>query len=94
MEYNRKLQISTAGSRKALLWPASEIMWSEFVDRLKTPIRSTETLDQYLALPKPQQDELKDVGGYVGGTLSGNRRKGSRVEGRDLLALDLSLIHI
>lgn len=92
MEYNRKLQISTAGSRKALLWPASEIMWSEFVDRLKTPIRSTETLDQYLALPKPQQDELKDVGGYVGGTLSGNRRKGSRVEGRDLLALDMDNI--
>lgn len=92
MEYNRKLQISTAGSRKALLWPASEIMWSEFVDRLKTPIRSTETLDQYLAMSKPQQDELKDVGGYVGGTLSGNRRKGSRVEGRDLLALDMDNI--
>lgn len=92
MEYNRKLQISTAGSRKALLWPASEIMWSEFVDRLKTPIRSTETLDRYLAMSKPQQDELKDVGGYVGGTLSGNRRKGSRVEGRDLLALDMDNI--
>lgn len=92
MEYNRKLQISTAGSRKALLWPASEIMWSEFVDRLKTPIRSTETLDQYLAMSKPQQDELKDVGGYVGGTLSGNRRKSGRVEGRDLLALDMDNI--
>ena len=67
-------------------------MWSEFVDRLKTPIRSTETLDQYLAMSKPQQDELKDVGGYVGGTLSGNRRKSGRVEGRDLLALDMDNI--
>ena len=92
MQNNRKLQISTAGSRKALLWPASEIMWSEFVERLKTPIRSTETLEQYLALPKPKQDELKDVGGFVGGTLAGNRRKSGHVEGRDLLALDLDNI--
>ena len=92
MQNNRKLQISTAGSRKATNWPRSTIMWSEFVDRLKTPVRSTETLDQYLAYTKPQQDELKDVGGFVGGTLTGNRRKACYVEGRDLITLDLDNI--
>ena len=92
MQNNRKLQISTAGSRKATNWPRSTIMWSEFVDRLKTPVRSTETLDQYLANTKPQQDELKDVGGFVGGTLTGNRRKACYVEGRDLITLDLDNI--
>lgn len=92
MQNNRKLQISTAGSRKATHWPKSTIMWSEFVDRLKNPVRSTETLEQYLAYPKSQQDELKDVGGFVGGTLAGDRRKACYVQGRDLITLDLDNI--
>lgn len=81
-----------AGSRKAMHWPKSIMMWSEFVDRLKNPVRSTETIDQYLALPKSQQDELKDIGGFVGGTFQGNRRKASLVEGRDLISLDMDNI--
>lgn len=92
MEYNRKLMISTAGSRKATSWPKSEIMWSDFVDRLKTPVRSTETMDQYLALPKNRQADLKDVGGFVGGTFTVDRRKSAYVQGRDLLTLDMDNI--
>lgn len=92
MQNNRMLQISTAGSRKAMQWPKSNIGWSEFVERLKTPIRSTETLEEYMKYPKSKQDELKDVGGFVGGTFSGDRRKASGVEGRDLITLDLDQI--
>lgn len=92
MQNNRRLQISTAGTRKATHWPRSTIMWSEFIERLKTPVRSTETLEQYLAYPKSQQDDLKDVGGFVGGTFAGDRRKASYVEGRDLITLDLDNI--
>lgn len=92
MQNNRLLQISTAGSRKSLHWPKSEILWSELTEKLKTPVRSTETLEQYLALAKPRQDELKDVGGFVGGTFTGDRRKAACVEGRDLLTLDLDSI--
>lgn len=39
MEHNRMLQISTAGNRKATYWPKSEILWSDFTDKLKTPVR-------------------------------------------------------
>ena len=67
MQYNRKLLISSAGSRKATVWPKSTILWSEFADRLKTPVRSSETYEQYLAMTKAQQAELKDAGGFVGG---------------------------
>lgn len=38
---------------------------------------------------KRQQDALKDVGGFVAGTLSGPRRKAGAVAGRDLITLDL-----
>lgn len=92
MQNNRKLQISTSGSRKSTYWPRCGIMWSDFTEKLKTPIRGTETLEQYLALPKARQDELKDVGGFVGGTFTGDRRKACFVEGRDLVTLDLDNI--
>lgn len=89
MQNNRELRISTAGSRKATHWPKSVILWSEFVERLKTPVRGTETIEQYLSYPKARQDDLKDVGGFVGGTFAGDRRKAAYVEGRDLITLDL-----
>lgn len=89
MQNNRTLRISTAGSRKATNWPKSILLWSEFVEKLKNPVRSTETLEQYLSFPKAKQDELKDVGGFVGGTFLGDRRKAAYVEGRDLVTLDL-----
>ena len=92
MQNNRKLKISTAGSRKATSWPKSSILWSEFVEKLKTPVRSTETMEQYLCMTKAQQAELKDVGGFVGGTFTGGRRKSGCVEGRDLVTLDLDSI--
>lgn len=92
MNNNRKIYISTAGSRKSASWPKSEIMWSEFCEKLKTPVRSTETIETYMNLNKSRQDELKDVGGFVGGTFEGDRRKAAAVKGRDLITLDMDNI--
>lgn len=89
---NKLLHISVAGSRKATFWPKTDILWSEFTDRLKTPIRSPESYTDYLAMGKSQQAELKDVGGFVGGTFTHDRRKASYVEGRDLVTLDMDNI--
>lgn len=92
MNNNRKLMVSIGGSRKATHWPKSSILWSEFVDRLKTPVRSSETIETYFAMGKAKQAELKDVGGFVGGTFKNDRRKAAYVEGRDLVTLDLDNI--
>lgn len=92
MENDKQIRISAAGSRKATQWPVQQLWWSEFVERLRVPSRSTETLAEYLKLPKSQQDTLKDVGGYVGGTLAGGRRKAVAVTSRDLITLDLDHI--
>ena len=67
-------------------------MWSEFIDRLRTPQRTPETFDDYMRLSKRQQGDLKDIGGFVGGALQGTRRKASAVTGRDLVTLDLDNI--
>lgn len=92
MQNNKELHISIAGSRKMTSWPRTSIMWSEFIDRLKIPVKGSETFDQYIGLPKSKQDELKDVGGFVGGTFLNDRRKAANVEGRDLITLDMDNI--
>ena len=92
MQYDRKLIISIGNSRNSTNWIPSEVMWSEFIDRLRTPQRTPETFDDYMRLSKRQQGDLKDIGGFVGGALQGTRRKASAVTGRDLVTLDLDNI--
>lgn len=92
MQNDRKIHISTAGSRKAVSWPTSVILWSELVKKLETPTRGAETLEEYLKLSKAKQDDLKDVGGFVAGELESGRRKAGSVLGRDVLSLDMDNI--
>lgn len=94
MMYDKQIIISTAGSRKATLWAPQEIYISELYEKFKTPVRSPETLNEYKALPKSKQDDLKDVGGFVGGALANNRRKTDNVTGRDIITLDLDNIPV
>lgn len=89
---DRQITISAAGSRRAAKWPAQTLYWSEFVEKLKTPVRGTESLAEYLKLPKSKQDDLKDVGGFVAGILEDNRRKAGSVIGRDIITLDMDNI--
>lgn len=85
---DRKIKISCGTSRKSKTWVAQEMMWSEFVVRCSKPIRTQETYAQYRAMPKVQQDELKDVGGFVGGLLKGAARRNENVLERYLVTLD------
>lgn len=89
---DRQIIISAAGNRNYKKWPAQTLFWSELVERIKTPVRSVETLAEYLRMPKSRQDDLKDVGGFVAGSLSENRRKANSVMGRDVITLDLDNI--
>ena len=92
MIYDRSISICAAGSRDAVLWPQAKYTWGELVERLKTPQVGTETHLAYMRMSKAAQDRLKDVGGFVGGTLQGGRRKIRTVTGRDLVTLDLDAI--
>lgn len=92
MTNDRQITISNGASRKSVNWQPQTLMLSELYDRLALPVRSTETMEVYLGLPKGQQDDLKDVGGYVAGSLNGPRRKAGSVTGRDVLTLDLDNI--
>lgn len=89
---DRQITISVGASRNAIDWRPQTLMLSEMWERLRVPQRSTETMAEYLSLPKGQQDKLKDVGGYVAGTLMGTRRKAAAMAGREIITLDLDNI--
>ena len=92
MTHDRDLHIAIGSSRWSTSWPTSVMSWSEFCGRLKTPIRGSETLREFLAMSKADQDNRKDVGGYVGGVIDGLQRKVGNVRSRDLVTLDLDNI--
>ena len=92
MTNDRQITISVGASRASTDWQPQTLTISEFYDRLRTPARGTETLAQYFAMQKSQQDRLKDAGGFVAGTLNGTRRKANAVTGRDVITLDLDNI--
>lgn len=92
MQHDRKITISAGNNRRAVNWTPQTMLISELWARLQTPARGTEPLAEYLNMKKAQQDDLKDVGGFMAGTLSGPRRKANNVTGRDILTLDLDNI--
>ena len=89
---NREIVISTAGSRKETHWKIEKLLWSEFIKRLENPTRTTETYESFMKLRKSQQDNLKDVGGFVAGELKDGKRKNTNLLSRSLITLDLDNI--
>ncbi|MBO4938494.1 MAG: virulence-associated protein E [Oscillospiraceae bacterium] len=92
MFHDRQITITAGASRRSTNWQPQAMMLSELYTRLSVSARGTETLAEYLQMPKSQQDDLKDVGGFVAGTFRGIRRKADAVTGRDILTLDLDNI--
>ncbi len=88
MQNDKKLKISVAQNRKSTNWVTEELKWSSFIRKVSNPIRTTETYEQFIRLKKTQQDELKDVGGFVAGELKDGRRKAENILNRCLVTLD------
>lgn len=88
LTHDGSLTIAIGQSRKDLAWKNQEVRWSEMVSRLATPKRTGESLADFSAMPKGRQDDLKDIGGFVGGTLKGGRRMATAVAWRQVVALD------
>lgn len=83
------LQIAIGRSRYETNWRGVEIEWPDFVRKVSATHRTAEKYAEYIKLPKKRQDEIKDVGGFVGGSISGGRRKNLSIINRCLLTLDI-----
>lgn len=89
IKHNPALWISTGESRFSVKWKNKQIRWSELLARLQAATMTQETQAEYLKMTKAQQDKIKDVGGFVGGTLSDGHRKTDTVKIRTMLTFDL-----
>jgi predicted P-loop ATPase len=84
----RDLKIAYGNSCFAKKWSNKAISWDALCERLKTTVRTTETVEEYPKLPKADRDRAKDIGGFVAAELSGGRRKRETVVCRSMLSLD------
>lgn len=83
------MKIAVGNSRMDKKWKNRDISWEDLCQRVRSTIRTTETVEEYRKLKKGAQDNIKDVGGFVGGQLREGRRKNGMVLCRSMLTLDM-----
>lgn len=88
IKYNGELTIAVGKSRFEKEWKNRNMFWHQLIEKLATTTRTRETLAEYDIMTKAEQDEIKDVGGYVGGALKGGRRSVQTAVWRTLITLD------
>ena len=84
----RKLPICFGSSRQAAAWYPTLMSFEELCEKLKNPIRTPETTEQYHKMKKSERDQIKDKGGFLAGTLKGTKRKKADVISRSMITLD------
>jgi len=92
IKYDGSVTIAEGRSRHAKAWKNRELLWSELVAKLSQTTRTRETFAEYQKMTKAQRDQIKDVGGFVGGALKNGRRKTDHISWRSLLTLDADYI--
>lgn len=83
------IDLATAHSRIAKKWRNRHWLWSELLQRCSETKRTGETAAEYARMSKEEQSNVKDVGGFVGGYLSGGIRKNVNVMYRTVATLDI-----
>ena len=89
IKHNGLIAIATGNSRKEKKCTNKELHWSKFLEKVVSTQKTSETVAEYRKMSKDEQDDRKDVGGFVGGKLKDGRRKNGFVEYRSLLTLDM-----
>lgn len=84
-----KIKLSVGNSRMDKKWRLMEMELEDFRDRIFQTKVTAETIAEFKKMPKAQQDAIKDIGGFVLGTLKGGRRKKDCVLTRSALSLDM-----
>lgn len=85
------INIAFGKSEKDIKWKNKEMKWADFVKKLSTTKRTTETVEEYQKMSKSDKNDIKSSnGGFVGGALINDGRRGkSTIKSRDLISLDM-----
>jgi putative DNA primase/helicase len=88
IKYDGEIHLAIGNSKTEKKWKNKSLSWSEFIQRLNTPTITQETIEEYKKMPKSKQDDIKDVGGFVGGWLKEGKRKRGYTQQRSIVTLD------
>ena len=89
LRHDFTIDLATANSRLSKKWRNRHWQWSELLERCKETRRTHETAAEYARMSRDEQANIKDVGGFVGGYLSGGTRKTANVLSRSVATLDI-----
>ena len=84
----RELHIAYGNSSRTKKWRNVTTTWDELIDKLHTPLRTAETVEDYKNMKKAERDAAKDHGGFVAGQLKEGRRQVDKVLSRSMITLD------
>lgn len=87
-KYDAIINISVGNSRRSKSWKTKSMSWSSLVQRLSITKYTNETMSEFRRMSKDRQDDIKDIGGFVGGVLKGGRRTATNIGDRQLITLD------
>ena len=93
LKYDENLSIAIGLNVLSKVWKNTKITWSGLVQKLATPVVTTETYKRFINATKEEQSKIKDVGGFVGGFLTNGRRDKTNVLYRQLITLDIDFSH-
>ncbi|MDP4176139.1 MAG: virulence-associated E family protein [Bacteroidota bacterium] len=93
IKHDGQTTIATGKSKKEVHWKNKSMLYSALVEKLSTTTRTPETYAEFKKMAKTDRDRIKDVGGFVGGSLKNGRRKAENVANRTLLTLDLDYVN-
>jgi len=89
LQHDFLIDIATAHSRLSKKWKNKQWRWSELVAKCAETRRTGESVAEYAKMSRDEQSGIKDVGGFVGGYLSGGTRKTANVMWRSIATLDI-----
>jgi len=82
------LTITTFPNRKTPKGKELDLSWEDLVQRLQQPVKTDETLAEYAAMTNEEKTDVKDVGGYVGGSFVDAKRSKDGLRFRSILVID------
>ncbi|MRZ79422.1 hypothetical protein GKD14_10325 [Paeniclostridium sordellii] len=89
MKHDKLINIAIGRSRKEINYVNKSISYLDFINKyLKDTKYTKEDYKEYINFSKDIQDNIKDVGGFVGGFLKDGKRRKETVINRSLVTLD------
>lgn len=89
MKHDKLINIAIGRSRKEINYVNKSISYLDFINNyIKNTKYTKENYKEYINFSKDIQDNIKDVGGFVGGFLKDGKRRKDTVINRSLVTLD------